>query len=80
MHTPDFFRSRIDIMINPNDPLAVLVGLVNPYGIKRCYIWQPNSMQGCQGCLGRLVQHLQQGFGSSRRAALALLPVANGVE
>ena len=24
MYTPDFFRSRIDAMINPNDPLAVL--------------------------------------------------------
>ncbi len=24
MQTPDFFRSRIDAMINVNDPLAVL--------------------------------------------------------
>lgn len=24
MHTPDFFRSRIDTMINLSDPLAVL--------------------------------------------------------
>ncbi len=24
MHTPDFFRSRIDTMINLNDPLAAL--------------------------------------------------------
>ena len=26
MQTPDFFRSRIDAMINLNDPLAVLAG------------------------------------------------------
>ena len=40
----------------------------------------PVSKQGCEGCLGGFVEHLEQCLGCTRRAALALFPIADGVQ
>jgi IS5 family transposase len=48
MSTPDFFRSRIDAMINLNDPLAVLATRL-PWAQLEAAIAQKFARQVCAG-------------------------------
>ena len=65
MRTPDFFRSRIDAMINLNDPLAVLA----PAAVRR-HADRPIPRSGGRAMPGANAQgHDQRGRGHRGRQA-----------
>ena len=54
METADFFRSRIDAMVNLSDPLAVLARRL-PWALRRL-VWNANpqlAAAGAKGCVGK---------------------------